>query len=199
MNWLLGATKAWAVIGACVFGGGLAGLLSDATAAMPSLTQGQLAPVPVVAVVGLLPAVMLAWGWSLLPLRALAGAVRTVSVILLVMVMTCCAVFSAAALVTGGSGAMLESGRNAVGLMGLALLGQRAWGERGAVTVPVAYLIAAFAVGRPSGGPTPSWWAWVLLDSSSGTAFIVAGACLLFGLMMTPRLPRVAVVRGGVT
>lgn len=181
---------------ACAVGGLVAGLLRGATAAMPSLTQGQLAPVPVVAVIALIPSVVLAWGWSLLPLKALAGAVRAVWALLLASVLVSCAVFSVAALLTGGPGSMLESGRNAVGLMGLGLLGQRLWGERGAVMLPVGYLIAAFAVGRPTGGPTASWWAWVLVDGSGGPALGMALVCFATGVAVTPSLPRVAVVAG---
>ena len=82
----------------------------------------------------------------------------------------------------------MENGRNAVGLVGLSLLGARWLGERGAVLLPISYLFGAFLLGRTGGSPVPSWWAWVLFDGGSSVALGCAAILGLLGLSALPRL-----------
>lgn len=189
MPWFITATRWWVVLAVCILTGLVAGLWQGATASMPNLSRGALTPVPVVAVVGLAPSVMLTWSWSRLPLESLAGVVRPMQVVLVAMVVVSCATYTLSAWSTGGTGAALEALRNACGLMGLALLGRFTWGERGAVLLPVGYLLAAFAVGRPGGGLTPSWWAWILTEGAYAPGLVLAAALLAAGLAVTPALP----------
>ncbi|MBO9521083.1 MAG: hypothetical protein J7518_06050 [Nocardioidaceae bacterium] len=176
--------------------GVLSGLLRGATAPVPSLSLGAVSPVPVVAVIALVPAIAVTWGWSGLGWEATAAAARSTWLLVAPLLVTNLAAFALGSWLVGGSGSLLESGRNACGLLGLALLGCLALGERGAVAVPTGYLLAAFLLGRGSGRSEPWWWAWVLSDGGSVVAGGSAIALLLGGVLVLPRIP-VAVLRRG--
>ncbi len=184
------------VLVAAMLGGVVAGLLRGATAPVPSLTQGALAPVPVVAVIALVPTVGVIWGWSGLPWQGLASAARPALLLMCPLLLASPLAFIAGAAVTGGMGSVLENGRNAIGLLGLSVIGARLLGERGAVLAPVGYLLAAFMVGRPTGIASAHRWAWILSDGGNALSLGIALALLTFGMTAVPTLARSLLRRG---
>lgn len=192
MTWLVTASRWLVVLLVSVLAGLAAGLLHGETAAMPNLSSGSLSPVPVVAAVALAPSMMLIWGWSRVPLARLAVSTRPVAGLLVASVLGTLTSYAVATWISGSPGAAVESARNAGGLFGIALAGQRLWGERGATLLPIGYLLAAFSLGRPGGSPEPATWAWVLVDGSGGLSLAVAGLLLVAGLALVPALPRAA-------
>lgn len=188
--WLVGATRLMAVLIAAAPAGLVAGLMRGRTAPMPSLSLGTLAPVPVVAVVALIPAIAVVWGWSNLGWDTIAAASRPTAAHVVPVLAIGLASFGAGAWLVGGAGSMVENGRNALGLLGLSLLGTRLLGERGAVLAPIAFLFSAFFFGRAAGNPVPHWWAWILADGGSAPALVCAltltalGAAVLPGIAM---------------
>ena len=196
VTWLLNGTKLPNVILAAGLAGLVAGLVRGQTAPMPSLSLGTLAPIPVVAVVALVPAIAVVWGWSNLGWLAAAATSRSVVVLVGPVVTGALVPFICAAWVSGGVGSALENGRNAVGLLGLSLVGVRLLGERGAAMFPISYLFLSFLFGRTPGDPAPRWWAWILSEGGSGMALIFATALVVAGAMAVPGIPIAAVRRG---
>lgn len=186
MRWLLSATRAVPVLVATGSAGAVAGLVRGQTAPMPSLSLGALAPVPVVAVLALVPAIAVVWGWFNLGLHAMAAAARPTAAHAAPVVAGGLVSFMLGAWVLGGVGSLLENGRNALGLLGLALLGVRLLGERGAVLLPIGFLFSAFLFGHRPGNPAPSWWAWILSD---GGVPLPLGARLLWQHSVQRRFP----------
>lgn len=196
MSWLLIATRTWWGAGIALIGGMLAGLLRGDTAPVPSLTQGTLTPVPALAVIALAPAFIVLWCWSGLPWSSTACSARPSFLVLAPAMLTCHVVFILSSGVLGGVGAALESGRNAAGLTGLALLGGRFFGDRGGALVPICYLLAAFLAGRPAASTTAYPWAWILDDAGNALALAIAVTVALFGLCTLPGLPASSIRSG---
>jgi hypothetical protein len=172
-----------------------AGALRGQRAPVPSLGPGAAAPVPVVAVLALLPVAAAFWSWSRLPTAALAVSVRH-PVGHVVCLLAAPAGFAVGAAVTGGCGGLIENARNALGLLGLGLVGVRLLGGRGAVVVPATFLLAAFVGGRTPGAPSPAAWAWVLHDAGHVPALVMAVALGGVGLALAGGLPPALVRRG---
>lgn len=196
MTWLLQATRVPSVALAAGLAGLVAGLARGETAPMPSLSLGMLAPVPVVAVLGLVPAIAVVWGWSNLGWAATSATARPVGVLVGPVIATVLVLFVAGAWVLGGMGSAIENGRNAVGLLGLSLLGARLYGERGAAMLPITYLFVAFLFGRTPGNPAPSWWAWILSEGGSGIALGFALALAIVGTASIPSTAAASMRRG---
>ncbi len=78
----------------------------------------------------------------------------------------------------------VEAARNAIGLVGLALMLRWLVGSDVAGVLPVAYVvIVAFF-----GGETPrtaEWWAWLVRPAGSTTALVQAAALFAAGLIVT--------------
>lgn len=72
------------------------------------------------------------------------------------------------------------AGRNALGYVGLTLLGRRLVGPHAAPILPVGFVLltAMFGV-RPD--VERDWWAWPLADASDSLSWLFAGALLLLG------------------
>lgn len=72
------------------------------------------------------------------------------------------------------------AGRNALGYVGLTLLGRRLVGPHAAPILPVGFVLftALFGV-RPD--VERDWWAWPLADASDSLSWLFAGALLLLG------------------
>lgn len=189
------AARIWPAALALLVAGGVAGALRGEQAPVPSLTHGVAAPVPVVAVLAVLPVAAAMWSWSQIPRPALAMAVRSrgwhVACLLVAP-----SVFALASGVGGGLGAVAENSRNAFGLLGLGLVGLRLGGERGGVLAPAGFLLVAFLGGRTAGGSGPAWWAWVLRDGGDASALVLAGALAVVGLLGAVDLPEALVRRG---
>lgn len=196
MRWLAHATRVPTMLAIGLLAGAIAGLARGATAPMPSLTLGTLAPVPVVAVMALVPAIGVLWGGSGMRWEAMASSARPIAIVVGPILATCLASFILAAWVLGDLGSLLENTRNAVGLLGLTLLGARFRGERGAVLLPIAFLFAAFLFGRRAGSPEPSWWAWILFDGGSAPAGACACVLALAGALVLPGIPAATLRQG---
>lgn len=195
MRWYLGGVRIIPLISVVVIVGLLAGALRGAAAPVPSLTQGVLSPVPVVAVIALIPPLLILSAWLELPLASMAVSVRPAAVGPCVMAVVC-VMFAVASGPTGHVGAVVENARNSLGLLGLALLGTRWLGRRGGVLVPVAYLLASFLLGRSSGSYISRPWAWVLRDGGDMLALVLAAMCAVAGLVAALTIPRAMVLRG---
>jgi hypothetical protein len=189
VTWFASATRAPSVLIAMICVGLLAGLMRGQTASVPSLTQGSLAPVPVVAVLSLAASVAMFWGWSGLAWSSMAAAGRSPAGLLLLMYLLAPITLGLASYAFGGQGAVAENLRNAFGLAGLAVLGSSTFRGAGAIAVPIAYLLVAFMAGRPSGGRDPYVWAWILHDGGSVTALALSACLAALGAALVPSLP----------
>ncbi len=171
---------------------GLAGLLAGAmrgeSAAMPSLSLGTLAPVPVVSVIAMVPVIGAFGGWSNIGWHAIANATRAPRLLAAPVLVGSLGAYSLGSAVFGGVASTMENGRNSLGLLGLVLIGARVLGERGAVLLPVSFLFASFLFGRVPGHPSPSWWAWVLADGASAWALGMATLLGALGLLVAPQI-----------
>lgn len=195
MTWLMRAAQLLRVAPAMIALGLVAGLLRGDRASVPSLSQGALVPVPVVAVIALVPATVAVWSWSQVPRAALLTSSRGTVWSRLVL---CVAptLFGAASGVTGGGAALLENARNGFGLLAIGLVGARLLGERAALFAPVVFLLACLLAGRgPGSGPYA--WAWIIQDGGSVVAGLQAGALTLAGWVVAGGLPRVLLNRDG--
>lgn len=78
----------------------------------------------------------------------------------------------------------LGAGRNALGYIGLALLGRALVGPRPAGLFPVVVVIASAVIGSHADG-TPRWWAWPIADASDRLSWIAAALTLALGSAAT--------------
>jgi hypothetical protein len=196
VRWFVTATLGLWVLVASAVVGLLAGALRGQTASMPSLTHADLAPVPVVAVLALAPALATIWGWSGVPWTSTASAVRRPAPLLVRGYVLAPAAYALASLPLGGTGAVVEDARNALGLGGASVLAAGVAGERGAVAAPVAMVLTCFLLGRPSSGSAPYPWAWVIQDGWSVIGLVCALTLWLGGLLAISALPRRLAMRG---
>lgn len=82
--------------------------------------------------------------------------------------------------VAGWSALGLAAGRNAVGFIGLALIGRRIVGRDAAAVVPAAAAVLIAFFGGDTIG-TPEWWAWIATPTSDIRSWLVAGGLLAVG------------------
>lgn len=92
------------------------------------------------------------------------------------------AVYAAVWLAFGNAWSLypLEAGRNAVGYIGLALLGRALLGPRLAGLLPVAVVIGVALIGFHADG-SPRWWAWPVADARDEISWIAALLILSVG------------------
>lgn len=84
--------------------------------------------------------------------------------------------------VVGWSTLGLAAGRNALGFIGLAMIGRRFVGRDAASVVPAAAaLLIAFFGGDTVGAP--EWWAWIARPTSDIRSWIIAGGLLAVGVI----------------
>lgn len=80
-----------------------------------------------------------------------------------------------------GSPSVAASGRNALGYMGLMLVGRQLLGGRAGTLLPVGVTMIAAVFGGDASG-RPRWWVWVLAPADSPFAWAIAGICLALGI-----------------
>jgi hypothetical protein len=78
----------------------------------------------------------------------------------------------------------LEAGRNALGYVGLALLGRVFLGPRAAGLVSVAAAVGAALLGSHADG-SARWWAWPIADARDELSWILAFLSLALGVVAT--------------
>jgi hypothetical protein len=78
----------------------------------------------------------------------------------------------------------LEAGRNAIGYIGLALIGRVLFGPRVAGLVPVAAAIGAALLGSHPDG-SARWWAWPIADARDELSWVFAFLLLVLGVAAT--------------
>lgn len=196
MTWSMKAARFWWAASVSLAAGVLCGIFRGESAPVPSLTQGDLAPVPVVAVLALIPATAVLWGWQGMPVDSLAAAVRWSFPLLAAPLVVAVAAVALGSFLTGGAGSAVEATRNACGITALAILGARAAGQQGATLVPISYLLAAFLLGRPGGSPSPYPWAWVLSDGGNVMAATITACLVVLAAVAIPGMAAAAVARG---
>ncbi|MFN8591679.1 MAG: hypothetical protein U0031_09495 [Thermomicrobiales bacterium] len=86
----------------------------------------------------------------------------------------------------------LESGRNALGYVGLTLLARPVVGPRAAALPAIAASMVAALLGSHADG-TARWWAWPIADARDERSWLLAFAMLMLGTLVfifsRPRLP----------
>jgi hypothetical protein len=80
----------------------------------------------------------------------------------------------------GGTDLALAAGRNALGYIGLTLLGRRILGGHAAAVLPASFAIAASLFGMGAGWQ-PRWWAWPIATADAPLAWGSAVVLLLLG------------------
>lgn len=78
----------------------------------------------------------------------------------------------------------LGAGRNALGYVGLALLGRILLGSRLAGLLPVAVVIGVALIGFHADG-SPRWWAWPVADARDEFSWLAALLILAVGAAVT--------------
>jgi hypothetical protein len=109
------------------------------------------------------------------PLRALDAAYAAAVAGLALAACLACAL-----LVDATLGA--AAGRNAIGYVGLMLLGGRMFGSHAAALVPASLILFMALFGGDASG-RPRWWAWPLRDAGEPMTWAVAAALLAAGLL----------------
>jgi len=66
-----------------------------------------------------------------------------------------------------------EAGRNAIGFVGLLLIGRAAVGPNAGTAVPVIIVVLLAFFGADAAGE-PRWWAWALVDSAERSSWVVS-------------------------
>lgn len=190
MTWLLQALRAREVILVSLVAGALAALLRGQHAPVPSITGGGLAPVPLVAVLALLPVVASLRLLEGLPAHQAATAVRSVRSFWTLGVVLVVTVTAAAAGALAGREAAYEVARNAAGLSGIAILAWRLVGRGSAVGAALAYLVLAFLFGATGSVAEAQVWAWVLRSSDDLASWLCATLLLASGLAALRTAPQ---------
>jgi hypothetical protein len=158
-------------------------LLGDVLVPIPALYAVHALTIPIALLAPLAVSTVLGYGLttrdravesvSTRPLRVLDTAYALVSALTMFL--------AASLLAANPQGDLpLAAGRNALGYVGLLLIGRRTVGERAAPLVPTGLtLLCAFFAADPSGAPR--WWAWMLTDASDPRSWALAGTCLVLG------------------
>ena len=162
-------------------------LAGDVAIAMPAFLAVYGLSVPVVLLAPLILPTVVGWGLQLGEARLERVSTRPISLLdtgfaTTIAVLGCVIALAIGALTTSVyAGA---AGRNAVGYMGLMLVGQRLIGVRAAPLIPAAVaMLAALAGGDASG--QPQWWVWLLKPVDEPSAWIAAIACLGIGVVLS--------------
>ncbi len=167
-------------------------LASDVLIPVPGLLSGAGVAVPLPAVAPMAVAIVVALGLSssdpalertaVRPVRALDATYAIVVAGLALAACCVCALGTDAAL-------GFTTGRNAVGYVGLMLLGGRILGRHAAALVPAALLLFVALFGGDASGH-PRWWAWPLRDPSESITWVFAAVLLALGLVSWTIEPR---------
>lgn len=81
----------------------------------------------------------------------------------------------------GGTDLALAAGRNALGYVGLTLIGGRLLGVHAAAVLPVGCAIATCLLGSTV-YREPRWWAWPIAPADNSLSWGLAVACLFLGI-----------------
>ncbi len=201
MNYWLRTRRAKAIVAVFAFLAAAFLVAGDATLAMPGILSLYGLAVPVVLLAPLALSSVLGWGLmsgeeqlervSSRPIMSMDAALATGTALLACLL----AVTAGAAT---GSPYAAAAGRNALGYVGLMLVGRRLLGGRAGTLVPptIAVLMAVFG-GDASGQPRR--WVWVLAPSDDLLAWAAAVISLALGVVVTVVAPglRIDWVRSG--
>lgn len=83
----------------------------------------------------------------------------------------------------GSTNFALAAGRNALGYIGLMLIGRRVIGSNAAGVVPSGCALTTALFGMATGGQ-PRWWAWPLASADDVLAWGISVALLLVGMIV---------------
>lgn len=83
-----------------------------------------------------------------------------------------------------GSPSVAAAGRNALGYVGLMLVGRQLVGGRAGTLLPVGVAMLAAVFGGDASG-RPRWWVWILAPPDSAFAWAIAWICLALGVAAT--------------
>ena len=163
----------------------------DLTLAMPAILASYSLAVPVVLLAPL--ALSSAVGWGLMsgddrlervssrPISGMDAALATG-----VAGLVCFLALAAGA--ATGSMHVVAAGRNALGYVGLMLVGRRLFGDRAGTLVPAAIAALAAVFGGDASG-RPRRWVWVLASSDDPLAWAAALISLALGVVVTVVTP----------
>lgn len=161
-------------------------LVGDQILPLPNLLGRPQVAVRLALLLPLAVGIVVAWGLSsgdlLLevvasrPLHLLDMSYAVVSALLTLM---------ACVIVWWGTGTelALAAGRNALGYVGLTLIGRRVLGAHAAAVLPTSFVIAAALFGA-SAGRYGRWWAWPIASVGDPIAWISAVGVLMLGAVI---------------
>lgn len=89
-----------------------------------------------------------------------------------------------AAWAVGGTHLAIASGRNALGYVGLMLIGRRLIGPLAAPLLPIGFTMLAALFGMHP-YRQPRWWAWPLAGASDVSSWVIAIAVMVVGAGLT--------------
>lgn len=167
-------------------------LTGDVLIPLPGLLSGTGLAVPLLALAPMAVAVVIALGLSSTDAALERTAVRRMRVLdaayaAAVAGLTLIACLTSAIWADVPLG--IVAGRNAVGYIGLMLLGGRILGRHAAALVPAGLILFMALFGGDASGH-PRWWAWPMRDTSESFTWAAAGALLVAGLLWWAVEPR---------
>lgn len=173
MTWLLRGTRVPGVIAAATLGALLTLALHGRTAALPSLTTGELRPVPLAAVAALAPVAASVLGWGSLPTATRLSAVRSLRWLPHSLAALAVAVTGVVAWGLGDTTVGIGAARDVAGLCAVAAIGWRWLGPAVATAAGPGYLLLAFLCGQADGPGQTQWWAWILRSPTDPSAAVL--------------------------
>jgi len=150
-------------------------LMGTSDVPMPSLLAGSILPVPLGLLVSLVPALAIINSLTSTPAAAEMVSTRAVWIRDLALAVVTASVAPTVLAVTSIS-QLGTSGRNSVGLVGLAMLGLAAGGRNAGIALPLGFLALTLFIGRSSGMQVEPW-AWPMMEGSNVPA-LAAALCL---------------------
>lgn len=172
----------------------LVGLLTGGVSvALPSLVHTLDSTLPIMLLIPLVAAMIVAWCLDTGDPVNEFLAVRPVQVLDAAAIGMICVVvlsFGLAERLLFGSDTGFAFARNVLGYIGLMLIGRQALGRNLSVLLPLAFVLAVMLVGRYASG-AGRWWAWPLAPPGASRGWLFATGLLVVGVLLTAvrRLP----------
>lgn len=152
---------------------------------LPNLLGPGLA-VPLALLLPVAVSIMVAWGLTAGDVRIESVATRSISVLDTLFALSAATLtLIACALVRliGETDLAIAAGRNALGYIGLMLIGRRVLGNQAAAVVPAGFVVVTALFGRGVGRPS-RWWAWPLAAANNWYAWMIAVGLLSMGAVV---------------
>lgn len=162
-------------------------VLGDFSASLPALASVRGLNVPLALITPLALSTMLGHALTRGDPSLESVSVRPVGVFdtaLLAVTATGFLVAAACADLSGHAAYGLEAGRNAIGFVGLLLIGRSFFGQNAATAAPVLAVVLLAFFGADAAGE-PRWWAWAMVDADQAGSWLAALSLGCIGIVLS--------------